>query len=1481
MAGLIITSGYTTGGASLVTSGYAGSSGGPPPTELGPLITTLGYGPLRMAVTAGYGGPNAAPGQGGRAFTLDSVELPEDNVLRVRFTRAPKVQPRVDLDSATLALNYVFDGEVLDPSAVLATEYVGDDEVVDLHLPAPVTEGEHLLSVKEAVVSDDGATLIEPYAYAFVVARAAEDPISGGATNDTCEDVVARFLNPAFRGKKIWSALTYGLSRGDCIVKQNAMTAYDQLFLSTASGAYLAKRAAERGIAKPALTGITDAAFRRLATAVANNKLSQPAMLEILEVLYGPEATRATMTPAGQEPYVLNDGDDLQVLVDEKTSVLVEFRRADFKTIRRAQALEVAAVLTRAFAAAGLAAYAVAVTDPTTGRQAVRAYSGTKGLKSALRVTGGTAQLGLQFPTNLFPKPEIEPVWPDWVVTPLAGGLARYACLGDGFYNLGTVEPGDYLVVSGTEFGGQNRGWFRVVEAYHDSTTQYVVVESPLAASQTVTQAEYESIELFRPTKRTIYDSASHAVVTQAAGVAQVSLAATAQVVTRGAYKAAYGVGRTSTAATVTRRPDGTTEITTATAHGVTAGRQVLLDGVAPGVPTPPAPVAGAPATYSALETTQQATGTSDASMLTTWTQDTAYEGVLAATTRDHDGALWVIGGQREAPAVTGLLDAAYVEITSTTTGLDQSRSFGYRWRRRKACPGITSGVGLAACLLSHPLRYNTVLVHGGWTNGFWADQSAFVAGLSTARLRKDASAPYVTSFSPGGAPVAVADAVLMECGLQRAVYAGGSTLPNLASPQVATYDEDVDAWTPRTSLHQARTQPGAVRLNDGRVLVIGGRQPASTAYRTSLGFTTWTFNDGFGTASYAGPVAVPRPVINTQPCGKLGYGVRCLQPMIAAAGAPQTALNTLLLGDYTVTGWVASAQGQLITNGAFPQAVAADNALLAFGVDPADDKLYIKWQHGTNATVTVKTAATRTALMPYGFVAGQPARYYHFAITKATSGANATFTLYIEGQQVGAWTDTKPSDGANGVWAFGYPALGIAQPLNAPLDLVGISSTVLTAEQVRRLYDEEVGVAYDDPARPDAFPVGRCLNTCEIVAGDNTTPVRTGSMTEARFGFGAVVLPDGRVVVAGGIGHHPGDRVPTGSQRQHELRSAEIYDPVLGHWAPLPPMLAPHSYPLTAYDAAHQRVYVAGGAAGPGAEYLDLKTMRWHACVDALPTARFKAAAGAAGNVLVLAGGIPGTGATEVTGGYGLLALPAAEHLGAGGLNRAHTVVSAPTGTTLVVRTPGRGGVVVAAPATVQALAAPAGVLPGPFVYDPRDGVGTTAVKGALATGLVAGRSYPTIRLGTNEALAFPTTPCYVVFGFGRSYQAGPVRCMGRVGTADLALDAAFRFPADVPAGATVTLLTGAAPWAPAVPEAAGSFYLTHSAAGRVAAEALLEDVAAAGIDLEVEVRYPGDRGLGGEGGPTTGAGQLADRALVWGPNDLDRDTEARRGTD
>ena len=84
--------------------------------------------------------------------------------------------------------------------------------------------------------------------------------------------------------------------------------------------------------------------------------------------------------------------------------------------------------------------------------------------------------------------------------------------------------------------------------------------------------------------------------------------------------------------------------------------------------------------------------------------------------------------------------------------------------------------------------------------------------------------------------------------------------------------------------------------------------------------------------------------------------------------------------------------------------------------------------------------------------------------------------------------------------------------------------------------------------------------------------------MTDPRGDFDIVLLPDGRVLVAGGTNNF----VDTGVGA---LSSAEVYDPIADTWTPLPPMHDCRLWPTLA--VLSDGVYVAGGlfssGTGPG----------------------------------------------------------------------------------------------------------------------------------------------------------------------------------------------------------------------------------------------------------------------------------------------------------
>jgi hypothetical protein len=60
-------------------------------------------------------------------------------------------------------------------------------------------------------------------------------------------------------------------------------------------------------------------------------------------------------------------------------------------------------------------------------------------------------------------------------------------------------------------------------------------------------------------------------------------------------------------------------------------------------------------------------------------------------------------------------------------------------------------------------------------------------------------------------------------------------------------------------------------------------------------------------------------------------------------------------------------------------------------------------------------------------------------------------------------------------------------------------------------------------------------------------------------------------------------------------------------------------------------------------------------------------------------------------------------------------------------------------------------------------------------------------------------------------------------------------------------------------------NLYLTGSNIARIVAETLVNSSVAAGVSTNVEIVYPGDSGLGGEGLPTSGTGKLSDIVGVF----------------
>ncbi len=184
-------------------------------------------------------------------------------------------------------------------------------------------------------------------------------------------------------------------------------------------------------------------------------------------------------------------------------------------------------------------------------------------------------------------------------------------------------------------------------------------------------------------------------------------------------------------------------------------------------------------------------------------------------------------------------------------------------------------------------------------------------------------------------------------------------------------------------------------------------------------------------------------------------------------------------------------------------------------------------------------------------------------------------------------------------------------------------------------------------------------------------------------------------------------------------------------------------------------------------------------------------------------------------------------------------------------------------------AVTAPAGnaSIIGPYILDPNAGfaiTGTSTTTGSIISG---GRGINTLTV--TSASSFPTTQCWLVFGFGTKYETGPVRCLGRLNSTTLIIDQSYVFPLDLAAGTDVTLLAQKGAFNP-TPGSLNLFYVTDSNSGRIAAQDLVGKTAGAGININYKIVYPGDRGLGGQGNPITGI-KISDVVQIWAGDNVD----------
>jgi len=788
------------------------------------------------------------------AFSLKLLRQIGAGTVRVTFTANPKV---VDARAANDALNpdnYQLSGP--GDNFVASVSVVDTDRLsVDCHLASALELGTWTLLVS-GVVQDDLTALSAPTSLTFMVLSVpAMEVLGQGAANDDAQLVIRRLLNPALKGKG-WDSMVAALAAGDQSNWDNSRLAFDQLFLSSAKGVYLDRRASDEGIERPKGVNMSDDLFRRLAIIEKTSKLTQEAILEVLEVFYGRDATRA-YSESAPELFALQDNDDLKILLDERQLVTVTFERSHFSRIGLATSVEVAAEITRTLREAGSQGFAVAVTDPIANSDRVRIYSGALGLSSSVRIVGGRGNTALLFPTSIFTQTGISPfaTW-DVTLSPTTQGNLRFTMAAGTEYDLFQVQEGDLAYIYGDEFEPANTNGTYEIEAVSitfPGPVQWFEIANPIGVAHAgIVQVQFADLMFFRPKRRTIYDSPRHVIVCENGDHLDVVIAATTDVVDRGPGLAAY-LNPPNTIPSLSFsavRRDSVMTIDVGATHNLVAGDQIILDDMLPTGEVPPTASSSPSGNFASPDDNQS--GFTFASIQSTSTQTGTYEGVFSRALRMPDKRLLIVGGATTPDSLvfTPKNNITAFEVTSEAVAGNGGREVHFKWTQ--VSNGGTHGFS------GNHFQYRSfgasVLADGRalCTGGANGDD---IAGTSTNGWDMlQFVPPNAATQQHGTLPVALASHG--QCSLTDngdALVSGGWTVAGTILATTYRFDVVAQTWAAKASMNISRMNHELVELDSNHVLAIGGNKSATAILNRceiyNVSGNTWTIT---GNMTYA-----------------------------------------------------------------------------------------------------------------------------------------------------------------------------------------------------------------------------------------------------------------------------------------------------------------------------------------------------------------------------------------------------------------------------------------------------------------------------------------------------------------------------------------------------------------------------------------------------------------------------------------------------
>lgn len=387
---------------------------------------------------------------------------------------------------------------------------------------------------------------------------------------------------------------------------------------------------------------------------------------------------------------------------------------------------------------------------------------------------------------------------------------------------------------------------------------------------------------------------------------------------------------------------------------------------------------------------------------------------------------------------------------------------------------------------------------------------------LTSIEIYDPASGTWSTSAATLATPRKAHTSILLPDG--RVMVAAGTDSSGAAISTVEIFSSTSPGWSGTGSMGAVRSQTQAVTLPDGKVLVPGG-------YNGGALSTAEVYNPAAGTWGSAGTMVSPHSegTVTLMPNGKV-----LVAGNIDFANGMQAEVYDPVAGTWTATPNMAVARirqsATLLPSG---KVLMAGGGIASASTNTG---LYDPQTNTWSTTGSLGTARNwhRATLLPDGRV--------------LASGGTQAFAM-------DAYATCEVYNPATGTWS---------------------STGTLNEKRYRHtstLLPNGKVLVTGGMHMPSFMEVPRA--TAELYDPATGTWSTTGSLTNARYDHRAELLPDGRVIVAGG-----------NSSTSVSLSSVEIYDPASGTWSAAPSMAGVRSNPGMAWLTTGKLLVAGAGSA-------------------------------------------------------------------------------------------------------------------------------------------------------------------------------------------------------------------------------------------------------------------------------------------------------------